>query len=142
MQRVRYRLGWSNDTWSVNAFANYFGHGAPNTAGIGLVPQCFYSAATAAGSCFPGSPHYGPYLTYPNTTPATLFFDLTVGYQTGEQPANPYLRDIGIQFTINDVLDKAPPFQIGARGNGSIRAFDNAFIDLQRTFTLTLTKTW
>ncbi|HMI94927.1 MAG TPA: TonB-dependent receptor [Micropepsaceae bacterium] len=148
LQRVRYRLGWSDDTWSVTAFANYFGHGA-NTATLGvnfpgnnLIPPCFYTAATTAGSCFPGSQHFGPYLTYPNMSPATVYFDLTVGYQTGEMPANTYLRNIGVQFTINDIFDKPPPFQVGARNNGSIRAFDNSFPDLQRTFTLTLTKVW
>jgi iron complex outermembrane receptor protein len=148
LQRVRYRLGWSNDTWSVTAFANYFGHGA-NSATLGvnfngnnLIPPCFYSPSTSAGSCFPGSPHFGPYAVYPNMSPATVYFDLTIGYDTGETPANTYLRNIGIQFTINDIFDKPPPFQVGARGNGSIRAFDNSFPDLQRTFTLTLTKTW
>jgi outer membrane receptor protein involved in Fe transport len=75
-------------------------------------------------------------------SPATVLLDLTVGYQTGEMPTNTYLRNIGVQFTINNLLDKAPPFQVGARGNGSIRAFDNSFSDLQRTFTLTLTKVW
>jgi hypothetical protein len=74
--------------------------------------------------------------------PAVVYFDLTIGYQTGEKPANEYLRNIGIQFTVNDILDKPPPFEVGARGNGSIRAFENAFSDLQRSFTLTLTKTW
>jgi uncharacterized protein (DUF927 family) len=75
-------------------------------------------------------------------SPATVYFDLSVGYQTGEMPTNTYLRNIGVQFTINDLFDKPPPFQVGARGNGSIRAFDNSFPDLQRTFTLTLTKVW
>jgi hypothetical protein len=148
LQRVRYRLGWNDDTWSVTAFANYFGHGA-NTQPLGvnffgnsLIPPCFYSATTSPGSCFPGSQHFGPYTVYPNMSPATVYFDLTVGYQTGEMPANTYLRNIGIQFTINDIFDKPPPFIVGARNNGSIRAFDNSFPDLQRTFTLTLTKVW
>jgi len=67
---------------------------------------------------------------------------LTIGYQTGEMPANEYLRNIGLQLTVNDIFNKEPPFQIGARPSGSIRAFDNAFNDLQRTFTLTVTKVW
>jgi iron complex outermembrane receptor protein len=148
LQRVRYRLGWSDDTWSITTFANYFGHGAAGTPqgvnfnGNNLLPPCFYSPTTTAGSCFPGSQHFGPYIVYPNMSPAVVYFDLTLGYQTGETPANTYLRNIAVQFTVNDIFDKPPPFQVGARGNGSIRAFDNAFPDLQRTFTLTLTKTW
>jgi outer membrane receptor protein involved in Fe transport len=148
LQRVRYRLGWSDDTWSVTGFANYFGHGA-NTATLGvnfngnnLIPPCFYTSGFGPGSCYPGSQFFGPYSTYPNMAPAMVYFDLTIGYQTGEKPANEYLRNIGIQFTVNDIFDKPPPFEVGARSNGSIRAFENAFSDLQRSFTLTLTKTW
>jgi len=148
LQRVRYRLGWSDDTWSVTTFANYFGHGAGgadlgvNFFGNDLMPPCFYSATTSAGSCFPGSQHFGPYTVYPNMSPATVYFDLSLGYQTGEKHANEYLRNINLQFTVNNVFDKPPPFMVGARRNGSIRAFDNAFSDLGRTFTLTITKTW
>jgi iron complex outermembrane receptor protein len=142
LQRVRYRLGWNNDTWNVTMFANYFGHAENNQNGALLIPPCFYSPTTAAGSCFAGSQHFGPYTTFPNITPATVFLDLSIGYQTGEMPANRYLRNIGIQFTINDIMDKKPPFIVGARGNGAIRAFDNAFVDLQRSFTLTITKVW
>ena len=148
LQRVRYRLGWSDDTWSVTTFANYYGHGAGgailgvNTNGTNLIPGCFYQPGFAAGGCYPGSQYFGPENVFPNYSPAVVFMDLSFGYQTGEKPANEYLRNIALQFTINNVLDKKPPFQVGARGNGSIRAFDNTFIDLQRTFTLTITKTW
>jgi iron complex outermembrane receptor protein len=142
LQRVRYRLGWADDSWSITAFANYFGHGAVNVNGNNLIPPCFYAAGFSPGSCFAGSPYYGPYVTYPNFSPPTVYFDLTVGYQTGEIPANEYLRNIGVQLTVNDIFDKQPPFQVGARGSGSIRAFDNAFTDLQRTFTITVTKVW
>ncbi|HEX5281170.1 MAG TPA: TonB-dependent receptor [Micropepsaceae bacterium] len=142
LQRVRYRLGWQNDTWSVTGFANYFGHGAVNVNGDNLIPPCFYAPGSGPGSCYAGSPYYGPYTTYPNRSPAQVYFDLAIGYQTGEQPANPFLRNIGLELTINDILDRPPPFQVGARGSGSIRAFDNNFSDLQRLITLTVTKRW
>ncbi len=148
LQRVRYRLGWANPTWNVTLFANYFGHGATgenqgvNLNGVALIPPCFYQTGSAAGSCYPGSPYYGPFDTYPNMTPAVVFFDLSVGYQTGEMPANEWLRNIGVQFTIVDLFDEPSPFMVGARGNGAIRAFNEGFSDLQRTFTLTLTKVW
>src|SRR5205085_1932546 len=104
LQRVRYRLGWSDDTWSVTAFANYFGHGAGgavlgvNTNGTALIPNCFYQPGFAAGSCFPGSQYFGPENVFPNMSPAVVFMDLSIGYQTGEMPANEYLRNIGVQF--------------------------------------------
>ena len=74
--------------------------------------------------------------------PATVWFDLSVGYQTGEMPANEWLRNVGIQLSILDLFDEQPPFQVGARGNGAIRAFNEGFSDLQRTFTFQITKTW
>jgi len=74
-------------------------------------------------------------------TPAVLFWDVSLGYNTGEAPANPYLRNIGIQFTVNDIFNKEPPFNVGVAG-GTIHAFDAAFPDLQRAFSVTLTKVW
>lgn len=148
LQRVRYRLGWANPTWNVTLFANYWGHGAVgenqgvNLNGVALIPPCLYQTGQGPGSCYPGSPYYGPFDTYPNMTPATVLFDLSIGYQTGEMPANQWLRNIGIQLTIVDIFDEPSPFMVGARGNGAIRAFNEGFSDLQRTFTLQLTKTW
>ncbi len=151
LQRVRYRAGWANPTWNVTLFANYFGHGATgstvenqgvNQSGNALIPPCFYRTGFGPGSCYPGSPYYGPFDTYPNMAPAAVWFDLSIGYQTGEMPANEWLRNVGVQFTVLDLFDEAPPFQVGARGNGSIRAFNEGYSDLQRTFTLQLTKTW
>jgi hypothetical protein len=75
-------------------------------------------------------------------TPAVVLFDLSIGYQTGEMPANEWLRNIGIQLTVVDIFDEPSPFQVGARGNGAIRAFNEGFSDLQRTFTVSLTKVW
>jgi hypothetical protein len=146
LKRVRYRLGWQNESWNATIFANYFGHGTfdegINVAGGKLVPPCFFASGFGPGSCFPGSNYFGPADYYKNMTPATVFFDLSIGYQTGDMPANQYLRNIGIQFNINDLFDRPPPFSVGARGNGAIRAFDNGFPDLQQTFTLTVSKTW
>ena len=148
LQRVRYRLGWSNPSWNVTVFANYFGHGAVgenqgvNLNGVALIPPCLYQTGFGSGSCYPGSPYYGPFDTYPNMTPAVVLFDLSIGYQTGEMPANQWLRNIGIQLTVVDIFDEPSPFMVGARGNGAIRAFNEGFSDLQRTFTVQLTKVW
>ncbi len=145
LKRVRYRFGWSNETWSATLFANYFGHGqfrnGQDVTGQRLVPPCFYAPGFGPGSCFPGSPYYGPLTNWPNMTPAVLFWDVSLGYNTGEAPANPYLRNIGIQFTVNDIFNKEPPFNVGVAG-GTIHAFDAAFPDLQRAFSVTLTKVW
>jgi outer membrane receptor protein involved in Fe transport len=152
LQRVRYRLGWVDptSTWNVTLFANYYGHGAVgdqaaqgvNENGNVLIPPCFYQTGLGPGSCFPGSPYYGPYDTYPNMTPAVVQFDLSVGFQTGQMPANEYLRNLGIQFTVVNIFDEPSPFCVCAGGNGAIRAHNEGFSDLQRTFTLQLTKVW
>jgi outer membrane receptor protein involved in Fe transport len=150
LQRVRYRAGWANQTWNVTVFANYFGHGSVgdqdaqglNENGNVLIPPCFYQTGFGPGSCYPGSPFYGPYDVYPNMTPAVVLFDLSIGYQTGEMPANEWLRNIGVQFTINDIFDRPSPFCVCAGGNGAIRAHNEGFTDLQRTFTVQLTKVW
>ncbi len=142
LQRVRYRLGWANESWNVTAFANYFGHQVINPNGANLVPPCFFQPGFGPGSCFAGSQYFGPAGNFPNITPATVYLDLSIGYQTGETPANAYLQNLGFQMTMNDVLGTAAPFSVGARGNGAIRAFDNAFTDLGRTLTFTVTKVW
>jgi hypothetical protein len=38
-------------------------------------------------------------------SPAQVYFDLSIGYQTGDRPANEYLRGVDIQLTVNDILD-------------------------------------
>ena len=152
LQRVRYRLGWASPTatWNATLFANYFGHGATgdeggqgiNLNGNAFIPECLYAEGFGPGDCYPGSPYYGPHVVYPNMTPAVVHFDLSIGYQTGEMPANEWLRNIGIQFTVVNIFDEPSPFCLCARGNGAIRAHNEGFSDLQRTFTLQLTKTW
>ena len=72
----------------------------------------------------------------------TSTFDISIGYQTGQMPANEWLRNIGIQFTVVNIFDKLSPMSVNARGNGSIRLHSEGLSDLQRTFTIQLTKTW
>ena len=43
-------------------------------------------------------------------TPAVVFSTCRVGYQTGEMPANEWLRNIGVQFTIVNIFDEPSPF--------------------------------
>jgi len=148
LQRVRYRLGWANPTWNATLFANYWSHGnygddaGNNLNGEALIPDCFFAPEFGPGSCYPGSPYYGPQDPYNNMLPADVHFDISIGYQTGQMPANEWLRNIGIQFTIVNIFDKVSPFSVNARGNGAIRLHSEGLSDLQRTFTLQLTKTW
>lgn len=147
LQNVRYRLGWADGPWNATMFVNYRGHQAVNTDGNQVILPCYYAQGFTAGSCYPGSPYYGPFAVYPNLVPATVTFDLTFGYQTGAMPANRYLQNIGIQVTVNDVLNKAPPFEVGSRGlrRGTVRdlqAFSRLWSDRQRTVSIAVTKAW
>jgi hypothetical protein len=160
LQRVRYRLGWSdvNGIWTVNSFARYRGHGTINNNGNSSMLQCFYSTNSfdpdgaagplgsrpyQAGDCYPGSPFYGPYPTFPNFTPATVEVDLAISYSTGDRWMNPYLQNLLFTFQVTNLLDKEPPFQLGLRGSARDgRAFDNAFSDQERTVSISVSKTW
>jgi hypothetical protein len=55
--------------------------------------------------------------------PGDVYFGLTVGW-TGETPTNTYLRNIGVQFTINDIFDKAR--RSVARATTAHPRFDNS----------------
>ncbi len=66
-----------------------------------------------------------------------------MGYNLGETPANALLRNIQFTFTVTNLLDKEPPFQLGLRGSARDgRAFDNNFNDQERTISISIAKTW
>jgi iron complex outermembrane receptor protein len=141
----RARLGWTeaaDGSWSVTGFMNYHAHiGDTGTE----PPACFLIGHTACNAS--GLPEFAQYTQqYPRLTnyqPAFITFDLSIGYKTGERPANDYLKDLGIQLTINDIMDRAPQFQyiISTRG-GSPQAFNRSYDPMQRVVTLVVTKVW
>ena len=70
-------------------------------------------------------------------------FDLSLGYNTGLMPANSYLQNIQVNLTINNVLDRSPPFNFEAREGGrEIRAYDARWSEYGRFMSLAVTKTW
>lgn len=154
--RLRYRadLGWNggpHDGWSVDGFMNFFPH--YNLNGGALPSECFLQGQTACNAS--GMPQYAQYTQqYPtlnNLVPGTYTFDLSVRYNTGDVPANGYLRNINIALAVNNILDKRPPYQYavsdtpifaffsppqrGGAGFGGIGAD-------QRILVLTVTKAW
>jgi len=154
--RFRYRanLGWNggpHDGWSVDGFMNFFPHF--NLNGGALPPECLLQGQIACNAS--GMPQYAQYtLQYPtlsNFVPGSYTFDLSVRYNTGDAPANTYLKNINIALAVNNILDKRPLFQYavsdtpiyaffsppqrGGAGFGGIGAD-------QRMVVLTITKTW
>jgi hypothetical protein len=137
--RYRARLGWSNGPWSVTGFMDYQSHffhtqNAPPNVNF----ACTTLNGTIGGGTFPCAIN-----GYTNIEPSYYTFDLSLGYDTGDAPVNNYLKHIGIQLVVQNVMDRHPPFEyrIGT-GGGNPTPFDISKSDQGRTFGLILTKTW
>jgi outer membrane receptor protein involved in Fe transport len=133
----RARLGWSSDSWSVTGFVNYSSHffhtqqSPPNVNG-----QCISAGSNIGGGTFPCAIE-----GYTNIEPSFYTFDLSLGYNTGDMPKNEYLRNIGVQVVIQNLLGRKPPY--GYRvSSGGASAYDVSRNDLGRIVSVSLTKTW
>jgi hypothetical protein len=103
----RARLGWSNGPWSLTGFMNYSGHffhtqAAPPNVNF----QCLATGGTVGGGSFPCALN-----NYTNIVPSYYTFDLSLGFDTGDEPANDYLKNIGVQLTIDNITGRSPPFE-------------------------------
>jgi hypothetical protein len=78
-----------------------------------------------------------------NKTPI-MTFDLSIGYSTGDMPVNSYLRDVGIQLVVANILGKSAPFEYrsASEAPGNPAAFDASSSDAGRTITVIVTKVW
>jgi hypothetical protein len=142
LKNVRGRIGWTDGTFSATAFVNYHGHKLPFDDILNSPPRCYWAPGFSAGSCYSGSPYNPtPYPEFQNMVPSMYLFDLTLGYNTGMTPSNPYLRNLDLQLVVNNIFDRPSPFTYHDRG-GDFAAFDMYYGELQRVITLTLTKTW
>jgi len=137
--RYRARLGWSNGAWSVTGFMNYDSHYYHTQAAPPYVNnQCQSAGGTLAGGTFPCAIN-----NYNNIIPGFYTFDLSIGYDTGDQPANDYLKNIGIQLVVQNIMDRDPPFAYRiSTGGGNPAAMDITKGDFRRQISLILTKTW
>jgi outer membrane receptor protein involved in Fe transport len=135
----RARLGWSNGPWSLTGFMNYDSHffhtqNAPPNVNF----QCATAGGTIGGGTFPCAIN-----NYTNLEPSFYTFDLSAGYDTGDEPANDYLKHIGIQLVVQNLIDRKPPFEYRILSlNGNPAAFDILKSIQGRTISLILTKTW
>ena len=138
--KYRGRLGWAGtDGLSVTAFANYIPHSAVSAT---APPACYWAAGFSAGSCYPGSPYFGPHTVFPNRYPGLFTFDLALAYQTGTRPANEYLQNLNFQLTVLDLFNKAPPFNYATASGRGLAAYVNAITPQQRYVTFAVTKAW
>jgi len=137
--RYRARLGWSNGPWSLTGFMNYSSHfyhtqNAPPNVNF----QCTTAGGTIGGGSLPCLIN-----NYTNIEPSYYTFDLSLGYDTGDDPANDYLKHVGIQMVVQNVAGKHPSFQYGPNNSGrTVAAYDILKPDTGRVWTVTVTKTW
>jgi outer membrane receptor protein involved in Fe transport len=137
--KYRARLGWSNGPWSVTGFLNYESHffhtqGAPPNVNF----QCTTAGGTLAGGTFPCAIN-----NYTNIEPSQYTFDLSLGYDTGDDPVNDYLKHIGVQLVVQNLMDKKPAFEYRtSTGGGNPAPYDILKSNQGRTISVILTKTW
>jgi hypothetical protein len=118
---------------------NYDGHYYhTQTAPPNVNNACVTSGGTIGGGSFPCA-----ITQYNNELPSYYTFDLSVGYNTGEDPANAYLRNIGIQLTVDNIMDRQPAFEYRiSTGGGNPSAFDILKNLYGRMIGVRVTKTW
>ncbi len=138
--RYRARLGWSNGPWSVTGFVNHTSHYYHT---LGSPPNVNASVCVAAGSSIVGGSSPCAIQNYNNLLTPWYSFDLSIGYDTGEDPANDYLKHVGINVVVRDIFDKHPEFQyVQPNAMRTGIAYDLLRDNEGRIVSLLLTKTW
>ena len=111
--QVRGQLGWSGNSFSINAFVNHTGGYRNNS----VVPE----------------EKIDPWTT----------FDLNMAYTTGDNSSHLLLRNLRFALSIQNVFDKAPPFVVGAPAPFNNGNYDPANASpLGRYISLSLRKTF
>ena len=136
----RARLGWSDGPYSVTGFMNYSSHYfVPVSVPPNVNFQCATSGGSAGGGTFPCA-----ISAYTNIEPSFITFDMSFGYKTGDMPANDYLKNLTLQLTVQNLLNKHSPFEynpIQAAGRQA-SAYDVSRPNSGRTIGVTLLKNW
>ena len=139
--KYRGRLGWSNGPWNVTGFMNYESHfshtqsAPPNVNGNLCTSTAFGAPPGGTFPCF--NDHYNGQL------PSWYTFDLTVGYDTGDEPANNYLKNIGVQLIVQNIMDKHADYAYRTSLNGGQPCTcDVLRSNIGRQVSIIVTKTW
>lgn len=135
----RARLGWSDGPYSITGFVNHISH---YFASSGVPPnvnfQCTAAGGATAGGTFPCA-----ISNYSNIEPAWYTFDLSFGYNTGDIPANVYLKQLNIQLTVQNLMGKHSSFEYGpSTVSRSVAAYDILKPNTGRVIGITLVKNW
>ena len=140
--KYRARLGWSDGTWSVTGFMDYEQHFFHTQA----APPNVNNACITPGGTIGGLPNYtNPCWVsdYSNIQPSYYTFDLSVGYDTGDRPANDYLKNVSVQLVVQNIMDRTAPYEYRiTTGGGNPCACDIIKSLFGRVISLRLQKTF
>ena len=141
--RYRARLGWSDGPWSVTGFVDYVGRYYHDQAAPPNVNGNFCASNGGLDAAGNGGTYTCAIQGYTNVLPAYATFDLSLGYNTQDAPSNEYLRNIGVQLVVQNVLDKHGQYQYRLTPAGGNPCTCDIQKSLQgRTISLIVTKQW
>jgi hypothetical protein len=137
----RARLGWSDGPYSVSGFMNFQSHyfspveGTPPNVNF----QCIGTGSTVGGGTFPCAISH-----FTQLEPDFITFDMSFGYNTGETPTNQYLRNVTLQLTVQNLLNKHSPFDYinTTAGGRQVTAYDLTRPNTGRVLGITILKNW
>lgn len=115
-----------------------FFHVQPSPPNVNFA--CLTEGGSVGGGTYPCA-----IMGYTNIVPSYYTFDLSVGYNTLDSPANEYLRNISVQLVVQNITDKHAPYQYrltGAGGGGQPCACDILKSLYGRIISLRLQKTF
>ena len=125
---------------NVTGFMNYISH-YYNTQSS--PPNVNNSVCVAAGSAIVGGTYPCAIQNYSGLESSLYTFDLSIGYDTGDDPANDYLKHIGVSFVVRNILDKHPAFGYFIPSSNVVGvAYDRIKDNEGRIISVLLTKTW
>ena len=108
--KYRARLGWSDGTWSVTGFMDYESTSSTRSPRRRTSISAASRPAARSAGYRPTRTHAGSRTT-PTIQPCYYTFDLSLGYNTGDRPANEYLRNVSVQLVVQNITDKTAPYE-------------------------------
>jgi iron complex outermembrane receptor protein len=139
----RARVGWSNGPWSATLFMDHRHHyyhtqSAPPNVNGNFCASNGGLDANGGGGTFPCAIQ-----DYTNLVPSYYTFDLSLGYNTLDLPANEYLRNVGVQLVVQNIFDRRANFLYkGAAIAGGPCTCDPLVSNIGRQISVIVTKQW
>jgi outer membrane receptor protein involved in Fe transport len=141
--RYRARAGWSNGPWSVTGFMNFQSHFFHTQNAPPNVNGDFCASNGSLDEYGNGGTYTCAISDYTNILPSYYTFDLSLGYNTMDNPANEYLRNIGIQLVLQNVTDRRSSYGYRISSGGGNPCTCDILSSIQgRTISLIVTKEW